>query len=418
MKSTILCSLLLFSFVVLHSQYNSEPGFIVNRENDTVYGQITHRGQKENTITCYFSSSDGESQSYLPDQINTYGFVGGELYRSMLFDLDGSGEKPYFAQILTDGEVCFFVVNDDMNKERLFVDKNELGIKELSVIKQHSKNSKNYTVYKEYIGVLKVYLSDSKNGAEIDNVAFKVQDIKETIDHYNSTFTIPHATYPYKVRNKKRQRKIEFEIGLGAFYAAGNYKFSGDGQTKINENYEKVSGGGLAATVSIRLSYFVKDRFSIKTGIGYQKLNYEVEYTIRGGDSRLSNYEPTSIVIPFLVNYEFLTSKLTPYIELGLINLITRGDTDGQRMEYVEDDGSFYVFHGEEYTNSMAPAAGVGVRYEFVDKLSITAGIEITGYELQDIYTTQFIDYGNSSVLYNTNNYLDALMFLPNLSMI
>lgn len=219
MKKIVLLFVLYALTFELASQENFQVGYLVQMDNDTVVGLVKYQGKTNNCISCVFKNSEGEITQYSPQSILAYGFIDGETYRSKHIKKNSQKKADFFVQLILDGKVRLFVYNDSIYNERTFIENDSLGINELRIVERPVENSNDIYKHKEYVGFLKVYLSDSKIPLDIDNTNLNLKNIKELVGTYNSQFNIPAKSYPLKMITDKREKPLIFGIGTGIIYS-------------------------------------------------------------------------------------------------------------------------------------------------------------------------------------------------------
>jgi hypothetical protein len=107
---------------ISYAQVNPKQGFIINNQNDTIYGTIDYLSDRKCANECRFLPN-GESsyKTYLPGEIKGYRFAdNGVFYVTKTFAVD-SGEKTFFAEYLLEGGVSLFRYSEGDNDYFFFI---------------------------------------------------------------------------------------------------------------------------------------------------------------------------------------------------------------------------------------------------------------------------------------------------------
>lgn len=115
------CSLL-FLAQTLFAQNDLKEGYIITSDSDTIYGYIDNLKTLSSAKICYFNNeTGGKTTAYSPKEIQGYGFVGGNIYKSKMVD-SSTNEKYYFAEYLVDGIVDLYFIKE-LNHEKFYIEK-------------------------------------------------------------------------------------------------------------------------------------------------------------------------------------------------------------------------------------------------------------------------------------------------------
>jgi hypothetical protein len=163
---------LVFSQVACFSQTQLSPGYIVNTENDTVFG----KGMIGKNHKFFWFQQDGmqDLHKFYPDEVRCIRFLTGKYYVPKkitysqvdykLFKKDIVNEKTeaFFFEYLLDGVVDLYMFNFN-GFRKYYIEKSDMPIQELPfyeyILKVDDKYYKiNNPVFKEF---LKAYMQDS-----------------------------------------------------------------------------------------------------------------------------------------------------------------------------------------------------------------------------------------------------------------
>jgi len=396
MKKLIVIVLLSFLGSEIISQDNFQAGYIVKTGNDTVSGLVEYRGRTNNCYVCVFKSGNEEPVQFKSDAILAYGFNKGEVYRSKLIKNGDPEQTTVFLQAIVDGKTNMYIYNDLLHNGRIFVENDSLGVNELRIVKHKKENSNDLITYKEYIGYLKVYLANPKMQSEVNKMDLTISDVKKVIEKSNSHFDIPSKTYPIKMKTDKREKHLVFGIGVGINYSFSSYNFDGDYPVSISDGFTKFNNPGAFLNLSFKFPFFFQGKFSANTGIGYQKLNYQVEYNWPINESQLIDYQQTNIYIPLNFIYELLKTKVTPYLNAGVVVILNQDDANNNVMSTIEDDYAF-IISNDKFRDNVSYLLGVGVKYYMGDHFNIDFNLGLSSYFLLTFETREYIRYDNNT---------------------
>ncbi|MBN1145191.1 MAG: hypothetical protein JXA72_12250 [Bacteroidales bacterium] len=313
-KKFFLSSFLLFSGII-YAQSDFRPGFIITNDNDTVYGSVDYRGDVLMGFMCRFRTDGKTIATYYPGDIQSYGFIDGNLYVARLLD-----EKKAFLECLILGKVSILFLRDE-NGDHYYIEKSGMQMAEIPY-KEETRivNSIPYQyASKTHIGVLTVYMQDAPSLQQ------EIMDIKKP-EHKNLIRLAEHYNQLID-GNKKESVAYKKEIP-----AAGIF---------IEPYWGLVHYGGVGTFNEAGCFVYLyaprtNERISIKTGASYQMLT---------GDLATRHV----FKIPLQFHYIFPGKKLQPRVGLGA-NLFFR-DFDG-RFDF--------------WTHSLA--VNLGLNYRISDK--------------------------------------------------
>jgi hypothetical protein len=145
------------------AQSDFRDGYIINNNNDTLYGLINYNGNKANAIRClYRKDINAETQVFAPDEILGYRFNDSKYYVSRFITTASNERKQLFLEYLINGIVDVFYYRDEIGEHYLVGDDND----SIYALKKENKeifiNNKLHLIKsKEYIGVLKAMFHES-----------------------------------------------------------------------------------------------------------------------------------------------------------------------------------------------------------------------------------------------------------------
>ncbi len=139
MKKSIflIVSICLVAANSLYGQSEFRPGYIINPDQDTIYGQIKGNSEARNARTCVFRSGDDADQTrFSPDDIRAYRFTNGKYYVSTTVEEDGE-KKQVFLEYLVNGMANLYYLKEE-NSETYYIQKDgedALAITDIRLLK-------------------------------------------------------------------------------------------------------------------------------------------------------------------------------------------------------------------------------------------------------------------------------------------
>lgn len=135
------------------------PSYIVNHENDTIFGTGNISDDFE---YCLFKRINGsELITYYPNEISAFRIIDGSYYVSREIKNADGVAKWFFLEYLVDGEIDLFYL---AKPSKYYIKKENADFLELNdkVFNEEWRDGKNFNVQdKKYLGYLRVYLSET-----------------------------------------------------------------------------------------------------------------------------------------------------------------------------------------------------------------------------------------------------------------
>jgi len=160
-KHYLVIVLLLSLSMVASAQTNFIKGYIIDLNNDTIWGEIDNRNYVDNAKFCNFRlKEEGAVTTYTPIEIKGYALAEGVIYRSEVID-----KKPLFLELLVEGSINLYFYKNEKSKVKYYVSKDTSELFLLKYEKQtRNKDGKEYAyVSKPYIGLFYYLMSDVPN---------------------------------------------------------------------------------------------------------------------------------------------------------------------------------------------------------------------------------------------------------------
>lgn len=112
---------LAFSFA-LYAQGDFKPGYIINLDQDTIFGQIKSNSESRNARACVFRTGEDAAESrFEPEEISAYRIEGGKYYISATVEEEGE-KKQVFLEYLVNGVADLYYLRED-NSETYYIRK-------------------------------------------------------------------------------------------------------------------------------------------------------------------------------------------------------------------------------------------------------------------------------------------------------
>ena len=284
-----------FSLIIsyhLSAQVEYVPGYIINFENDTIYGEIAYKTAPESYLNCTFLQS-GSAVTYTSEKINGYGYVGLESYKSGL-------SEELFSKVLVTGKMSFY-----SDGTKYYVSKEgettvlESKIEEVKQWDPEYGTRKGFVESSRWRGIFSYLLNDClKNSSSLVQKARYSQpgSFVKLVDQDNNCSGSESI-----IHDNKPKKAIEVGINVGYYNSLINFRNAGASRSDFTD----LSVGHFTYGVygKVQLSYKV----SLQVGFDYMLAKYES-----------SNVEELSIIsIPLGFNFEFPAKKFTPLLQAG-----------------------------------------------------------------------------------------------------
>jgi hypothetical protein len=216
MKFKLLVVMML-PFVVIISQSNFKPGYLITLTNDTIYGLIDFRTDYSNAEVCrYMKSPDTAVESFLPGSIAGYRFVNeGKYYVSKTVDLEGV-ERKFFLEFMLQGLVNLYYL--PLNRGYFFFEVE--GGKMVGVTQKPDEIYDGYRlrVDNQYKGVVSYLFKDCLPLAvKVDKLEFdRASMIKFTKEYHDRVCVTGESCVIFENDYKRSFIKVDYTVFSGA----------------------------------------------------------------------------------------------------------------------------------------------------------------------------------------------------------
>lgn len=310
------------------SAQDYRPGYVVKNDLDSVNGFVAYRSDSKNLLQCVFrETKDGETKSYNPEQLKSFGFHGDKKFRSVTAPQEEGPSKKVFAKQLVFGKMSLYKIRKN------FVVQVRDTLIFLPVPKSKDiKNSEGYWSKrdKRYVGVLNYLIKDCQLSA--DEASYTEGDLTNLLLNYNRC-----KGAAVSLTNHKPLGKLNFLIFGG--YARSEMDMDLFTDVSFSPGYAVLGGIGLELS-----SPRIFDRLFFTTEVWYHKSFYQAyEYgPFAGNILHQDIYLDVSYVkIPIGFRYNFHNEN-TPYVKVGM-SLTALNDIEIRTWEEVETpDGTVY----------------------------------------------------------------------------
>jgi len=341
----------------LFAQSDFRPGYILQNNGDTLFGQIDYRGEEYNSKNCCFKAdSDLQITCYLPGQIASYRFTNGKFFVTRDVDLDSKKDK-VFLEFLVDGKADLYYMPGKIfliekegneliqlkNTERVihFEDKFNLALD-----KDYVKEGK------EYIGVLKVYMRDCP---EIDNqiLTSKLDQsslIRLTTDYHNKVCPDQKCIVYSKTPPKN---SIYAGVSIGC-----NLNTTTLYDWNDNTRHGSVTSPGILAGIHFDfMNRGMFERLFYSLNGYYSAVNKSFTY-----GSRLHKVPTRNFSINAIISYIYPRYRVKPFAGAGIFYFHTFDDT-------FNDSGFVYLTY--QRTSGAIGSMGVIIELNRIIRLKI-----------------------------------------------
>ena len=387
-KSLILILIFPFWFAGL-AQSDFRKAFIIDNNNDTLFGYIDYKNDYQNCNKCVFKTDlEKETTTYLPGDIKYYRFNEDKFFISTyLNDL----EKNVFLEFLIDGIVDIYYYKD-FNKEyyyvkkenselfRLNADKKTVTTDEVYVrtISGWTKTTTDFNMSSyEHIGILRYLFSDDKETLEkVDNVGLNHKSLINIANKYHQNVCKDQECVVFE----KQMPPFSFNFDILCYADFSTISISNSNDYD-GFNYENNLNYALGLGVSIRPSRFY-ERLSIYLQVLYSQKEYSADYTEPGLAGRF-NYYTSDIKFDYLSNklglkYTFPTKNIQPELFINYTFCYTL-NSSAIRVKEEETNivTNIYNYNDEIVSsNYNGISIGAGLPFLKMNKFQLVANIQ------------------------------------------
>jgi hypothetical protein len=173
MKKAFLTGILILAFLYSYPRTDFRSGYIINLENDTVFGRVDHRLISRNFRLCRFQSPDGVITEYIPAQISGFGFDDGSFYTSRVLDT-------LFAEVLISGEMSLYKTG-----RILYLHKNGYDLHMIDPAVRFEVYEPGKAIKSRWKMIINYWIIDCEAGISTDKLNKSEKDLVKLAKEYN-----------------------------------------------------------------------------------------------------------------------------------------------------------------------------------------------------------------------------------------
>lgn len=398
-EKTFLCFFISFFLnSVLFSQF--KEGYIIENNDDTIYGYIDFEGAIKNSDHCTFKSNqDSTIHVYYPGDIKAFRYTNGKYFITSEIPVNNKPQKVFLewlikgrASILTyspsDMQVKYFIL---LENDSLFELQNTSLIRGKKISESFTET---YKIEKrEYIGMLHYYFKDCPSiSSTINTTSLSSKSLIKVAKQYHEKTCDTESCIVFEDKN----RRLKADVGI-TFSSLNSQLIL---KNEIPEKVYPTDSWGYGLSFKISNLPLLSPKFSIRSQFLYSNLffTYDTEGLYWGDDNRICKY--SFIRIPLQISYKFLHYKISPYISAGGNANIRFGysEYDKLLLNYITKHYN-YIYGVTVF--QFGANAGIGLEYIITPKVSIDLALE---------YERSFSFFGtfNKDKSYLTNYFIQV----------
>ena len=304
------------------AQSDFRDGYIINNNNDTIFGLINYKGNKSNSKKCIFKNDvNSDFQEFSPTDLIAYRFIDGKYYITKQISNSGT-EDLIFIEYLINGKTDIFYYRD-IEGEHYLIDINgeilELKKEEVEVIIDDVKYIKERSLY---IGLLKISFQDSPSiSNKVEHINLDHKSLINIAKEYHEEVCPGEECIIYQKNLLKTKVRFGVLIGLNTLsisvskYLPDNLKYFD------NSHFNRDISLSVGIYFKVNMPYINEKLFFQYNGT-YNKMNLETAnsyYEPINSMTHLNNISLSQNVInnDFSFRYEFSNKKIRPNLMLG-----------------------------------------------------------------------------------------------------
>ncbi len=379
MKQLIILFAFFFLMIInLYSQSDFRKGYIINNNNDSIYGLIDYKGNIANSNKCVYKKDiNSKEQEFTPNDLKSYRFIDSKYYISRPLKLDNE-ETSLFLEYLIDGIVDILYYRDevgehylvDVGDDKLYELKNEEKIVVLNDVKFMKQS-------KEYIGTLKYLLRKSVTTSQkIDKIPLNRTSLIKIARDYHKDVCSDEKCIIYEKQQPEIVARFGLLVGLNVISVSEMKTFSDEFYYLNNSQFKKLIYPSIGLFYKINMPGLnEKLYFQYEGTYSHQKLTST--NTFLDPIYRVNYVNDITLIHNFLNNsgilrYEFPKGKIRPTFQIGTFvnySFITNNTRN------LESRGAHYTYEANEapFSNfDYGLNLGLGVVAELFNKKEIS----------------------------------------------
>jgi hypothetical protein len=383
MKKIFILNLFVIVFAMpqVMAQTDFRDGYIINQQNDTVFGKVDYRLDTKNYQLCRFKKDDQVTE-YSPEQINGYGYSNDKYFSSSVIDNS-------FAEVLIKGEMSLFRQGAKFYVRKQGEKLLELETKDKKMIAQNKVYQKEDETWK---GVLIYLMSDCMKNASslLTRAHLTERELTQLVIKYNKCQGTDFTVY----KEDKPWTKLVIGAAVGAAYTTPKTTYHMDMYSYIKDSYSSIN-----PTLGFVMDFSsprITEKLSLQPEIYITKSSYSgyVQLkTVAATENYDTQIDLTTLSIPISLKYSLPKRKYSGYLQGGFnfdyhlnaeTKLVTEKiwldntstTTESKAFDVNKKQGGFWG--GIGFLRSFAHFDGsLNIRYFHMLKLSQTAGIDM-----------------------------------------
>lgn len=365
MKRTLLSlSLLTLLNQCLFAQaYNTQQGYIVTYENDTIPGLIKEQHELSEKI-LFKPDRSTHFRSYSPDDINMFYYEGGYYYKALQVPVQDDQNQRLFLLSLVEGYLSLY-----KGQDYFYVAK---GNGPLARLEQRDTIIKNYKRKdKRYIRLLNYLTSDCPILQDkLEKIKLTPSDLIKFITAYNHCID-PEADT--RVNAEATKLKLHTGFRIGSAVSKNKYILEGE----IKRNYDFKAEVGYTAGMFFNLSY--NDKASLQPEVLITKKGGAYQTKLNNLHNEYANFSLTYLQLPISIYYTWPTQGIRPFISAGGVLGYTLSnnsylDISGRKLDIALDKDEYGYRAGAGLSYVLNNRRRLSI--EYIWERSLTNGID------------------------------------------
>lgn len=332
-RLTLSLAILLITRTYCFSQQNLKEGYIIDLNNDTIYGYIDYRGNIFNSSKCiFYNHLKSEPIIYKPREIISYRFLEGKYYISKLIKTI-SGDTTMFLEYLVKGITSLYYLND-RHGEHYFIEKDNEMIELTNKIFEVTAQNKVY--YKEsnkYKGVL-IYAYSGTDAVipYINDASFSRKSMIKLSKQYHDLVCKDQECIIYE----NKEPSIHFSAGpvFGFEYVRKKYE-------ELIPRFHSFDSKSILLGVALNFKLlFINDKLNFEIKTFFEKCKFTGMTGFWGGSSNIYyrySLEEDLLHFNFNFKYEYPRGNFRPTASLGpkIVFYVNQKSTYNKQNDFI-----------------------------------------------------------------------------------
>lgn len=341
MKKRIFLTFVLLGIILtIKAQSNFQEGYIVNLQQDTVWGYVNYSSTLLNEKKCSFKGSGQENPTaYEPTEIVAYGINKIRHYESRFVYLEKEEAKFVFIEKIIKGRISLYRYD-----KNFYIQKEDTALISLKkkILKGVYKGAKKVNINtNKHVGVLSYLMSDKPElKKDIQRVLLSESSLTNLITSYNSKIGAPSIAF----KSNLKWTKFQFNVMGGYLFSKLNIVSNEHGIDYLFDNWDLAYSPTFGASIDIS-SPRLNERVKLTVGGNYYYAKYlahhiqqEVNQEIRSN----VNLEVSTISIPFGIRYTMPINRLDFNFGIGLAVGFALKQTSNIKQDIINSDVTEY----------------------------------------------------------------------------